>query len=234
MPHIHSKSSRPATAAVVLVLVSLVLAACGGSSGTATTTATSASSTAPGSSTPTTTKGRFPGAARFAAVRECLRKDGISLPARTPGKHPGPGAGGLLGGGTGPVLPKGVSRTQYEAILKKCGGGGFAAGRFGAGKGRFNSPEAKKALVKFATCMRGDGVKIGEPNTSGKGAIFDTKGIDTASTQFAAAERKCQSYLRTAFGGRPGGGASAAPGAGAGAAPPAGAEPGAPPAGAGG
>lgn len=233
MPHIHSKSSRPATAAVVLVLVSLVLAACGGSSGTSTTTATSASSTAPGSSTPATTKGRFPGGARFAALRECLKKNGISLPARTPGKRPGPGAGGLLGGDTGPVLPKGVNRTQYEAILKKCGSG-FAAGRFGAGRDRFNSPEAKKALVKFAACMRENGVKIGEPNTSGKGAIFDTKGIDTTSPQFAAAERKCQSYLHTAFGGRPGGGANAAPGAGTGAAPP-GAETGAaPPAGAGG
>ncbi len=149
------------------------------------------------------------------------------------GQTTGAGAGGLLGGDTGPVLPKGVTRTQYEAILKKCGSG-FAAGRFGAGRDRFNSPEAKKALVKFAACMRENGVKIGEPNTSGKGAIFDTKGINTTSPQFAAAERKCQSYLHTAFGGRPGGGANAAPGAGTGAAPP-GAETGAaPPAGAGG
>jgi hypothetical protein len=228
MPHIHSKSSRPATAAVLLVIASLALAACGGSSSTTGTTATSASSTAPGSST-STTKGGFPGAGRFAALRECLKKNGISLPGRTPGKRPGGGVGGLLGGsgGTGPALPKGVSRTQYEAILKKCGGG-FPR-RFGAGTARFNSPEAKKALVKFAACMRANGVKVGEPNTSGKGSIFDTKGIDTASTQFTTAERKCQSYLHTAFGGRPGaGGTGAAPG-GTGAAPGA-----APPAGAGG
>jgi hypothetical protein len=234
MPHIHSKSSRPATAAVVLVIASLALAACGGSSSTSGTTATSASSTAPGSSTTGATKGGFPGAARFAALRECLKKNGVSLPGRTPGKRPGGGVGGLLGGGAGPVLPKGVSRAQYDAILKKCGGG-FAR-RFGAGTARFNSPEAKKALMKFAACMRADGVKIGEPNTSGKGAIFDTKGIDTASTQFTTAERKCQSYLHSAFGGRPGaGGTGGAPGA-AGTAPGGtGAEPGAaPPAGAGG
>jgi hypothetical protein len=234
MPHIHSKSSRPATAAVVLVIAGLALAACGGSSSTSGTTATSASSTAPGSSTSATTKGGFPGAGRFAALRECLKKNGISLPGRTPGKRPGGSVGGLLGGGAGPVLPKGVSRAQYEAILKKCGGG-FAR-RFGAGTARFNSPEAKKALVKFAACMRANGVKVGEPNTSGKGSIFDTKGIDTASTQFTTAERKCQSYLHAAFGGRPGaGGPGAGPGA-TGAAPGGtGAVPGAaPPAGAGG
>jgi hypothetical protein len=227
MPHIHSKSSRPATAAVVLVIASLALAACGGSSSTSGTTATSASSTTPGSSTTAPAKGGFPGAARFAELRECLKKNGISLPGRTPGKRPGAGVGGLLGGGAGPTLPKGVSRAQYDSILKKCGGG--SAGRFGAGRARFNSPEAKKALVKFAACMRADGVKVGEPNTSGKGPIFDTKGIDTASTQFTTAERKCQSYLHAAFGGRPGtGGTGAAPGA-AGSAPGA-----APPAGAGG
>jgi hypothetical protein len=228
MPHIQSKSSRPATAAAVLVIASLALAACGGSSSTSGTTATSASSTAPGSSTTATTKGGFPGAGRFTALRECLKKNGISLPGRTPGKRPGGGVGGLLGGGAGPVLPKGVSRAKYEAILKKCGGG-FAR-RFGAGTARFNSPEAKKALVKFAACMRANGVKVGEPNTSGKGSIFDTKGIDTASTQFTTAERKCQSYLRTAFGGRPGAGAAGPAPGGTGAAP--GAAP--PPAGAGG
>jgi hypothetical protein len=167
-------------------------------------------------------------------LRECLKKNGISLPGRTPGKRPGAGTGGLLGGGAGPALPKGVSRAQYESILKKCGGG--SAGRFGAGRARFNSPEAKKALVKFAACMRANGIKVGEPNTSGKGAIFDTKGIDTASTQFTTAERKCQSYLQAAFGGRPGtGGPGTAPGA-AGSAPGGtSAAPGAaPPAGAGG
>jgi hypothetical protein len=190
--------------AIALVLVSLALVACGGSSSTSTTTATSASAT------PATSKGGLPGVARFAALRECLKKNGIALPGRTPGKRPA-GVGGLLGAGAAPVLPKGVTRARYQAIVKKCGG--FAPGRFGAGRSRFNSPEAKKAFAKFAACMRASGVKLGEPNTSGKGPIFDTKGIDTASARFATAERKCQSYLHTAFGGRPGGGAGAGPGA---------------------
>jgi hypothetical protein len=207
MSHIHSNSSRPATAALALVLASLALAACGGSSSTSTTTATSASATG---TNPATTKGRLLGASRFAALRECLKKNGITLPQRPTGERPSPGAGGLLGAGSGPVLPKGVSKTQYEAILKKCGGGS-ARGGFRGGSSHFNTPEAKKALAKFASCMREGGIKIGEPNTSGKGPIFDTKGINTASAQFATAEHKCGSDLRAAFGARPGAGAGGAP-----------------------
>jgi len=212
-----SSSSRPVIAAIAIALVSLALAACGGSSSTSTTTAKSANSTA----ATATSKTRFPGAARFAALRACLKKNGISLPQRTPGKHAAPGVGGLLGAGGGPVLPKGVSRTQYEAVLKKCGGG-FTPGRLGAGRSRFQSPEAKKALAKFAACMRENGIKVGEPNTSGKGPIFDTKGIDTAGAKFTAAEQKCGVDLRSALGARPGAGAGGAspPGAGAGAASP--------------
>jgi hypothetical protein len=214
MHPINSRSSRATIAAITLAIASLALAACGGSSSTSTTTATSTSSTA---TTPATGRRSFPGAARFAALRECLQKNGISLPQRTSGKRSAPGVRGLLGAGGGPALPKGVSRTRYEAVLKKCGG--FAAGRFGAGRSRFGSPEAKKALVKFAACMRENGIKLGEPNTSGKGAIFDTKRIDTASAKFTAAEQKCRVNLRSALGARPGAGASPgaappAPGAG--------------------
>jgi hypothetical protein len=219
MHHINSRSSSSrAIAAAAIALASLALAACGGSSGTSTTTATSANSTA---RTPAASKRGFPGAARFAELRACLRKNGIALPQRTRGKRPALRAGGLLGAVGSPVLPKGVSRTHYEAILKKCGGG-FAPGRLGAGTSRFESPEAKKALMRFAACMRENGIKLGEPNTSGKGPIFDTKGVATAGAKFAAAERKCRVDLRSAFRARPGAGAGAAapPGASGAASPP--------------
>jgi hypothetical protein len=55
--------------------------------------------------------------------------------------------------------------------------------------------------------MRESGIKIGEPNTSGKGAIFNTKGINTTTAAFASAETKCRSDLRGAFGASPGAGA---------------------------
>ena len=212
MPHINRTrrvSMGTATAVVVLLLASLGLAACGGSSSTSSTSANAASTSPAGATGPT---GR--GAGRFTALRECLAKNGITLRKRTPGQRPQGGTGGFLGGGAGgPQLPAGVSRAQYEAAVKKCGGAAFA----GAG-GRFNSPAAKQALAKFATCMRENGVKLPEPNTSG-GPIFNTKGLNTSSAQFRAAETKCRSDLQGAFQrGRAGGppGAAGGPGGAAG------------------
>jgi hypothetical protein len=207
-----------ATIALVAAIV-LGLAACG-SSGSSTSTSTNASATtASAGGTSTNGAGRAgdgagAGFSRFKAVRECLQKNGITLPKRTPGQHQGGGPGGFLGGAGGagaaggPHLPSGVSRAQYEAALKKCGGA------FPGHGARFQSPAFKQALTKFASCMRENGVNIPAPNTSGNGPIFDTKGIDTASTQFRTAESKCRSDLTGTFhrpGGTPPGGA--APGA---------------------
>ena len=83
------------------------------------------------------------------------------------------------------------------------------------------APTFKTALAKFATCMRQNGVNVPAPNTSGNGPVFDTKGIDTRSTQFKTAEAKCQSDLSGAFKRGPGaGGPPGTNGAPAGAAPP--------------
>ena len=162
----HMTSSRrklkPAVVgALLVVLAGLALAACGGSS---TSSAASTSTSTSASSTPATgTTGKAPagGASRFTALRECLEKNGITLPKFTPGQRPS-------GGTHGPTLPQGVSKSQYEAALKKCGGGrGFLGGSGGAS--RFNSPAVKQALAKFSTCMSENGVKIPTANTSGKG-----------------------------------------------------------------
>jgi hypothetical protein len=196
---------RTAAAAVTILLVSLGIAACGGSStGTSSQAATTAASTATG---PTTTGRR----ARFGALRECLQKDGVTLPKRTPGQTPG---GGLLGGGGGVQLPKGVSRAQFETALKKCGGANFAR-RAPA----LSTPARIQALTKFAACMRASGINLPAPNTSGNGPVFSTKGLDLSSARFRQAEAKCSSELKGAFGGRgsgggprPGGGAPGSPG----------------------
>jgi hypothetical protein len=217
MPQTETHRSRSAAAvAPFLLLACLMLAACGGSSSKTTSSATASASTtstgAKSTTNGTTPTGKpAPGAAagRFAALRECLKKDGITLPKRTPGQRRRPGGGGFLGGGgAAPQLPKGVTRAQYEAALKKCGGGAF-------GRPRSANPVFTRALVKFADCMRADGVKIPEPNTSGKGPIFTTKGINTSSAQFRAAETKCSADLRSSFGGggARGGTAPGSPGA---------------------
>ncbi|HEY5344408.1 MAG TPA: hypothetical protein VIJ66_12225 [Solirubrobacteraceae bacterium] len=105
-----------------------------------------------------------------------------------------------------------MTRAQYEAALKKCGGGTFGRG----GAARFAGPTFKTALAKFATCLRQNGVNVPAPNTSGNGPVFDTKGIDTSSAQFKTAEAKCQSDLSDALrrGARAGaGGPGGSPGA---------------------
>jgi hypothetical protein len=89
-----------------------------------------------------------------------------------------------------------VTQAKLREALKKCGAtGGF--GRGGRGGFRFNSA----ALAKFETCMRSNGVNLPAANTSGKGPIFNTKGIDTNSTAFKSAESKCRSDLGGAAGG---------------------------------
>ena len=210
MPQISSSRRRFAIAvAPSLVLASLLLAACGSSSTSSTSTSTAANSAA---APPGGTTGR--GGGRFTAIRECLQKDGITLPKRKPGQR---GSGGFLGG-AGAALPAGVSRAKYLEDIKKCGGASF-----GAGGGRFQTPAFKAALTKFAACMRENGVNVPAPNSSGKGPIFSTKGLNTASATFKTAETKCMADLRGVFlrRGSPSGGppAGAPPGAGGGEAP---------------
>jgi hypothetical protein len=211
---IDSQRRRPRatilTVLVIAIAACLGLAACGGSS-----SSTSSSKTASTSSTT-----NRPGASRFTALRACLQKNGINLPQRPAGQRPpngshGPGGpGGLLGGGSGagsrngPKLPAGVTRTQYQAALKKCGGAGFSRN----GGARLNSGVFRQALTKLATCMRQNGIDLPAPNTSGKGPVFNTKGLDTSSSKFKTAYAKCQSALRGSVGGGPGAGG---PGAGA-------------------
>lgn len=202
-----------------LVAASLGLAACGGSSSTTTTTTqTAANAAATGATTPgTSTSGSTstgtsstgttstgttstgtsttagPSAAtRFAATRTCLSKKGITLPQGTAG------AGGFLGSGAGAQLPKGMTRAQFAEALHSCGTGfdGSRLGKRGKGfKNPFNNARFHTVLARFAACLRQNGINVGEPNTSGKGPIFDTKGINTGSPQFKAATAKCRSTL---------------------------------------
>jgi hypothetical protein len=226
MPRTHgNRRAQPTAAALLILLAALGLAACGGST-KGSSTATNASVTGPNGKR----GGQF--AARATALRACLQKEGITLPKR-PSPQGGPsGAGGGGGGpygapysgqppagagggrgpfgggaGGGPQLPKGVTRAQFEAAVKKCGGGAFR--RNGRG---FDTAAGRQRYAKFAECMRKNGVKLPAPNTSGNGPIFNTKGIDTNSAAFKAADAKCEKELRPSGAG--GGGAAPAPGGG--------------------
>jgi len=211
MSHIKRKASRPAVMAI-LVTVALVgclgLAACGGSSSKTTTAASAASvGGASGASGP---YGATGGRARFGALRECLKKNGINLPERTPGQpRPGGATGGFFGGGAGAKLPKGVTPAEMQAALRKCGRG------FGAGLRGVNTPAFKAAFTKFVACMHENGITLPAPNTSGNGPVFNSKGLDTSSAKFMAAEAKCRADLPgpPRAGGPSGAGAGPPPGA---------------------
>lgn len=224
MPHLSTQRRKP-TAIIALPIMLLAcagLTACGSSSsntsstaanaaatstpapsapsGGASTTGTAPAGSAPVGAPPTgappagTKAGTRPGAARFAAVRECLQKNGVTLPARPTGT----GGPGLSGGGAGGgfKLPKGMTRAQYEAVLTKCGGGLRPGGFRGRGaRPAFNSPRFRQALTSFSACLRQQGINVPAPNTSGKGPIFSTKGIDTGSAKFKEAEAKCRPAL---------------------------------------
>lgn len=205
------RSSRGFIAALLIAGAALLLSACG-----------SSSSAGAGTSSAKTTAAVGSPSGRFASLRECLKKQGVDLPAPS-GK---PGAVGPPSGGAGGFKPpSGTSGAKFQEAIKKCGGRGFPAGR----RGRFNSVSAKAALTKYASCMRENGVDLPAPDTSGKGPVFNTKGLNTTSQAFKSAQKACQSDLKGAFGagappsgGSPPGGAEGPPGGESG--PPPGAE----------
>jgi hypothetical protein len=206
----------------------VALAACG-SSGSGSTSSTASASTSKAA-------GPSAGSGRFASLRSCLQKQGITLPtppsgSGRPGAPGGAGRPGGSGGAGGPgffggarrrlQLPAGVSQAKFQEALKKCGAVRFR----GRGSANLSSATVRAALNSYAACLRSNGINVPAPNTSGNGPIFNTKGINTSSTQFKTAQSKCRGDLKGAFGGGPGG----QPGAAApGSPPPAGAQ-GAPP-----
>ena len=68
-------------------------------------------------------------AARFKALRECMQKNGVTLPSRTPGARRPPGTGRLFGwSGRSAAAERRDPRTVSKPPLKKCGGGAFPGG----------------------------------------------------------------------------------------------------------
>jgi hypothetical protein len=208
MPHISIMRRTPAAATLtILLLTAGGLAACGGSGSSTTNSAKAATNSAATGATGTSSTGTpstgttpavpgspaGPGSAaralRFTAMRACLSKKGITVPQRTPGFLPGGGA----------QLPQGMTRTQFAEALKSCGANVGAAGGlrrgFHPGTHTFNNPRFHAVLSRFAACLRQNGIKVSEPNTTGKGPIFNTNGLNTGSTQFKAASAKCRSVL---------------------------------------
>ncbi|MGC2372852.1 MAG: hypothetical protein WA484_03155 [Solirubrobacteraceae bacterium] len=194
---------RTAGALAILTLASVGLSACGGSSSGTASSANAAAKDASGASTSATgasgasssTSASHPATpataqSRFSSIRTCLQKNGVNLPAPTHGRS----ASGHSSG---------IPTATLQAALKKCYAG-RTLGAFGKptrppASQATTGPVFRQALTKYAACLRQNGVNLPAPNTSGKGPIFSTKGINMSSPQFRAASMKCRATLIGAF-----------------------------------
>jgi hypothetical protein len=117
---------------------------------------------------------------------ECLKKQGVSSFEAATHKEAAVGVGGVLGQG-GMRVPAGITRSQFEEALSKCGMTGVQV----QGAPIVN-PTFRRRILRLAACLRRDGFTIPAPNMSGKRPVFDTKHVDITSPGWHATIRKCR------------------------------------------
>jgi len=186
----HTRPQRALLALAALAMSGLI-AACGstsgGSSSQTTSTTSAAASAGSGSSAGRT------------ALTACLRKHGITLPARAGAGAPGGGAppsGATAGGSGAPAggspptgFPGGgAGSAKLQAAFKACGAN-FPARPGGAAL-------SHQTIQKYVTCVRQHDYQLPNPNFSGKGPIFPAS--IRSNTKFQAASRACQNLLAPA------------------------------------
>ncbi|WP_327357205.1 hypothetical protein [Streptomyces sp. NBC_01304] len=108
--------------------------------------------------------------------RQCLRKQGIDMPDPEPGQDP---RGLTLGEGTDPK--------KFQEALKKCGGSG--TGRKGGGS---LTQADKDKMIKFAQCMRKNGIDMKDPKLDGGTAMGEAMKIPKGQEKkFEKANKLC-------------------------------------------
>jgi hypothetical protein len=84
------------------------------------------------------------------------------------------------------------SNPTYQAATHTCGSLGIA----GKASAPSLSPQQVAALVRFAGCMRSNGINsYPDPDSSGRIPGIRHFGIDPNSSQFQAANNACQHYV---------------------------------------
>jgi hypothetical protein len=186
---------RFALVAVLAASGALLLASCGGSSGASSSGVASLGGSNTKKSSSASSKSNEQ---QLLSWVQCMRKQGVNLPDPTVDANgnltlrPNGGGGGFFGGGRGndsntsTTVAGGTAgstsgaattggdngapnprRAQFQAAMKVCGNP--PQGAFG-GFNRQNSQEFQDAALKFAQCMRKNGVNMPDPNfSSGSG-----------------------------------------------------------------
>lgn len=121
-----------------------------------------------------------------------------SVPSATTANASKHGVGGpsaSAGGTTGTR-----SAPKRHCRHKKCPStnAGSAAGTGKAGRsGHTLSPATQQAVAALVSCMREHGQHMRAPNTSGKGPIIDTSGLNKTSEKFKSALADCSSKAQS-------------------------------------
>jgi hypothetical protein len=143
------------------VLAATCLAACGGGSG-------AAASTNPSTSSGGTTTAAGPAggtnrnSAAFAKYAACLKKNGVTLPARGAGGAPGAG-NGTPGTNGGPAPGQGAGNAKFQKAQAACASLRPAGARRGFAGGQGGNSAANAA---FRNCLKLKGVKATTSRTS--------------------------------------------------------------------
>jgi len=203
----------------VVLAGGLLLAACGGGSGSpsaAPPTSSGATTTVPGSAG----SGDAATSAAAQAYRQCLKDNGVDLPAGGfgggfGGRNGGTGPNGSAApndangqaapptdnGGSRPTpsLPPGVDQATFQKALTACASlrPARAAGAGGAGGRLGNSA----AMAPYRQCMQDNGVTLpsGPPSTvaGATATTTPTSRVDRNSDTYKTADAKCRVLLPT-------------------------------------
>ncbi len=141
------------------------------------------------------------------AFARCMREQGIEIPDPGPGGRP-QGFRARIRRGTPPAKLRGA----LEECRKKTGGGPPPLSKE-------QQTELRDAALKFARCMRANGIDIPDPGSAGEGPGIVIGGpnqprLNPRSPAFRRAEQKCRKHLprmRREGGGGPGPAVEVAP-----------------------
>ncbi len=193
---------RPAFTATSLlpvltsVLAVTLLSACGGDEKDPGVTSLQSSTSSPSASASGTAEDSE---AELLKYVECLRGQGLDVPDPTVDAE-----GDLtIGGGNGG--PPNIDQDELAAAQKVCGD--VPAGALGGGTD-LNGAEFQDAAVKFAACMRKEGIDMADPDFS-QGSVQGLTGLfenlDRNDPKVEAATRRCRSVFADAGIDLPGG-----------------------------
>ena len=173
-------AARRVRAAVGVVVIAASLAACGGDSG-GTGVATAGGKKGGSSASPSATATKDPQDAMLEFAR-CMRKNGVDMPD--------PGEGGAIR-----VQPGDESLDELKKAHEACkhlAGGGFAE----PGDAGKLDPKMQERMLKYAKCMREQGVDMPDPGEHG---LLQEKGadgvLDPNSETFKDAHKACGKYF---------------------------------------